>query len=54
VFESTAAIYNGKVVDTGAQELPLTVLVEHNLQVEILFPLKQGGNICLLGVKIAS
>ena len=29
-------------------------LVEHNLQVEILFPLKQCGNICLLGVHIAS
>ena len=23
VFESTAAIYNGKIVDTGAKELPL-------------------------------
>ena len=30
------------------------VLVEHNLQVEILFPIKQGGNIYLLGVNIAS
>jgi hypothetical protein len=27
---------------------------EHNLPVEILFPMKQGGNICLLGVNIAS
>jgi hypothetical protein len=26
VFESTAAIYNGKVVDTGAKELTLTHL----------------------------
>jgi hypothetical protein len=24
VFESTAAIYNGKVVGTGAKDLPLT------------------------------
>ena len=23
MFESTAAIYNGKIVDTGAKELPL-------------------------------
>jgi hypothetical protein len=30
------------------------VLVEHNLQVEIIFPMKQGGNICLLGVNIAA
>jgi hypothetical protein len=29
-------------------------LVEHNLQVEIIFPMKQGGNIFLLGVNIAS
>jgi hypothetical protein len=35
-------------------EYACDVLVEHNLQVEILFPLKQGGNICRLGVKIAS
>ena len=27
---------------------------EHNLQVEILFPVKQTGNICLLGLTIAS
>jgi hypothetical protein len=26
VFESTAAIYNGKIVDTSAKELPLTHL----------------------------
>ena len=35
-------------------EYDCDVLVEHNLQVEILFPLKQGGNIYFLGVKIAS
>ena len=27
---------------------------EHNLQVEILVPMKQGGNSCLLGVNIAT
>ena len=27
---------------------------EHNLQVDILFPMKQGGNICLLCVNIAT
>ena len=26
---------------------------EHNLAVDILFPMKQGGHICLLGVNIA-
>jgi hypothetical protein len=35
-------------------EYACEVLVEHNLQVEILFPIKQGGNIYLLGVNIAS
>ena len=34
-------------------EYACDVLVEHNIQVEILFALKQCGNICLLGVKIA-
>jgi hypothetical protein len=32
VFESTAAIYNGKIVDTGAKELPLIhVYMKSNL-----------------------
>jgi hypothetical protein len=35
-------------------EYACDILVEHNVQVEILFPLKQCGNICLLGVHIAS
>jgi hypothetical protein len=35
-------------------EYACEVLVEHNLQVEILFPMKQGGNIYLLGINIAS
>jgi hypothetical protein len=35
-------------------EYACDVLVEHNLQVEIIFPLKQGGNIYLQGVEIAS
>ena len=35
-------------------EYACDVLVDHNLQVEIIFPMKQGGNICLLGVNIAS
>jgi hypothetical protein len=30
------------------------VLVEHNLQVEIILSMKQGGNVCLLGINIAS
>jgi hypothetical protein len=36
------------------QEYASDVLVEHNFQVEIIFPLKQGGNIYVLGVEIAS
>jgi hypothetical protein len=35
-------------------EYACDILVEHNLQVEIIFPLKQCGNICFLGVHIAS
>ena len=35
-------------------EYACEVLVEHNLQVEITFPMKQGGNIFLLGVNMAS
>ena len=35
-------------------EYACDILVEHNLQVEIIFPLKQCGTICLLGVDIAS
>jgi hypothetical protein len=35
-------------------EYACEVLVEHNLQVEILFHMKQGGNIYLLGINIAS
>ena len=35
-------------------EYACEVLVEHNLQVEILFPIKQDGHIYLLGIKIAS
>jgi hypothetical protein len=37
VFESTAAIYNGKVVDTGAKELTLThVYMNSNLFLIVL------------------
>ena len=35
VFESTAAIYKGKIVDTGAKELPLThMYMNRNLIVD--------------------
>jgi len=30
LFESTAAIYNGKIVDTGAKELPLIHMYENS------------------------
>ena len=37
MFESTAAIYNGKVVDTGAKELTLThVYMNSNLFLIVL------------------
>ena len=37
MFQSTAAIYNGKVVDTGAKELPLTnVCMNPNLFVDCI------------------
>ena len=35
-------------------EYACEVLVEHTLQVGILFPIKQGGHFCLLGVNNAS
>jgi hypothetical protein len=57
----TAAISNGKIVHTGAKELPLKHIYmnsnlifdcndEHNFQVEILFTMKKDGNICLLNI----
>ena len=41
MFESTAAIYNGKIVDTGAKELPhIHVYMKSNL---ILIVLELGS-----------